>query len=53
MEANIIDLFCDLCHLADREGLDWEELLRIGLGHYTTNLTYDGGDDGQDSANSN
>jgi len=33
-ELRISDLLCDLRHLADQEGVDWDQALARGDGHY-------------------
>lgn len=39
-ETNIRDLITDLCHLADRKGLDMDALIEAGRGMYGEETTY-------------
>lgn len=43
-ECNLRDLLCDLRHLADRTGQDWNDQLRMAMDNYRAELAEDGTD---------
>lgn len=46
-EDNLRDLICDLRHLADHTGLDWNDQLRVAMDNYRAELEEDGTDTDQ------
>lgn len=49
-EALIRDLLCDLRHLADRTGVDWNDQLRVAMDNYRAELVEDGTDADREKA---
>ena len=37
-ETVVCDLLCDLRHLCDEEGVDWNNCLRRGMDHYESEI---------------